>query len=90
MAEPERAKILRVFMPDGRITQMPAKWSKRYVLLDEVAQAFEPGIKYPERAVNGILRMYFDDFVTLRRYLIDAKLLERENGIYWRIGGSVR
>ena len=90
MPAEERAKVLRVFMPDGHITKMPAKWSKRYILLDEVAQAFEPGVKYPERAVNGICRMYYEDFVTLRRYLIDDKFLDRDKGTYWRIGGTVK
>jgi len=89
MPEAERAKVLRTFMPDGRIKAMPVKWSKKYVILDEIAQAFEPGIKYPERAVNAILRSYWDDYVTLRRYLVDMKMLDREQGIYWRIGGSV-
>jgi hypothetical protein len=89
MAEAERAKVLRTFMPGGRIKQMPVKWSKKYVILEEVAQSFEPGVKYPERAVNAILRMFWDDYVTLRRYLVDVKMLDRENGIYWRIGGRV-
>ena len=89
LSEAERAKVIRTFMPDGRIAQMPARWAKRYVLLDVVAQAFEPGIKYPERAVNAILRSYYDDWVTLRRYLVDDKFLDRERGVYWRIGGHV-
>jgi hypothetical protein len=33
--------------------------------------------------------MFYDDFVTLRRYLIDYKFLDRDRGTYWRIGGSV-
>jgi hypothetical protein len=56
MPAAERAKVIRTFMPDGRITKMPAKGSKRWILLDEVAQGFEPGIKYPERAVKPTCR----------------------------------
>jgi hypothetical protein len=89
MSETDRAKVLRTFMPDGRIKQMPVKWSKKTVILEEVAQAFEPGVRYPERAVNAILRAFWDDYVTLRRYLIDAKMLDRERGVYWRSGGRV-
>jgi len=89
MSEADRAKILRTFMPNGRIAQMPVKWSKKYAILEEVAQAFEPGIKYPEKAVDAILRGYWHDYVTLRRYLVDANMLDRERGIYWRSGGRV-
>jgi hypothetical protein len=39
--------------------------------------------------VNAILRSFYDDYVTLRRYLIDAGLMAREDGIYWRTGGYV-
>ena len=83
-----RDAVLRAFTRDGRITAMPVKWSKKLILLDLVAQAFEPGRAYPERDVDDILRGYYDDWVTLRRYLVDAGMLDRENGYYWRIGGS--
>jgi hypothetical protein len=31
----------------------------------------------------------YDDHVTLRRYLVDAQLLDRDSGQYWRSGGPV-
>jgi hypothetical protein len=76
-------------MRDGRITTMPAKRSKRLVLLDFVARRFAIGVHYPEQDVNGILRALFDDYVALRRYLIDEGFLDRDHGEYWRSGGSV-
>jgi hypothetical protein len=76
-------------MKDGRITTMPAKRSKRLVLLDHVAGRFEVGVRYPELEVNSKLRAVFDDYVALRRYLIDEGFLARANGEYWRIGGTV-
>jgi hypothetical protein len=81
--------VLRAFMRDGRITTMPARRSKRLVLLDFVARRFEIGVHYPEQDVNGILRAVFDDYVALRRYLIDEGFLDRDRGEYWRSGGSV-
>ena len=62
---------LRPFIRDGRIIVMPAKRTRRRLLLDQVAQAFEPGRNYPEAAVDEILRAVFDDHCTLRRYLVD-------------------
>src|SRR5215472_3746415 len=55
---------LRPFVRDGRISAMPAKHSVRLLLLDLVAQAFEPGRRYPEIAVNEILKDLYDDYVT--------------------------
>jgi len=81
---------LRGFVRDGRIEGMPAKRSRRLLLLDEVAQVFEPGVRYPEREVNQVLGDMFSDYATLRRYLVDEQLMERAEGEYWRIGGPVR
>jgi hypothetical protein len=80
---------LRGFVRDGRIEGMPAKRSRRLLLLDEVAQVFEPGVRYPEREVNRVLGDMFSDYATLRRYLVDEQLMERAAGEYWRIGGPV-
>jgi hypothetical protein len=81
---------LRPYVRDGRISVMPAKRAARLVLLDQVAQAFEPGRRYPEQAVNEILKGVYDDHAALRRYLIDEGLLTRTpGGTYWRSGGTV-
>jgi len=89
----ERQRILRVFMPDGRVTRMPGKARKRDVVLEAVAQWFEPGERYSEKEVDAILiRLTAGgeaDHVTLRRYLVDRDLLAREAGQYWRSGGWV-
>jgi len=81
---------LRVFLQGNRIGSMPARQSRRVLLLEEVAQLFEPGVRYVEWQVNHLLGALFDDYVTLRRYLVDEGLLDRADGEYWRAGGSVR
>jgi hypothetical protein len=89
--DPDRAKaaVLRVFLRDGRIVRLPAARGKRRIILEHIAAAFEPGVRYPERAVDAILRAWYDDHATLRRQLIDEGLMTREDGIYWRSGGYV-
>ena len=83
-------ELLRPFIRDGRITTLPAKRTRRRLLLDRVAQAFEPGRRYPEKDVDEILKAVWDDHCTLRRYLVDEAFLSRTAaGIYWRIGGTV-
>ena len=81
---------LRAFIRDGRITVIPAKRTSRRLLLDQVAQAFEPGRRYPEPVVDEILKAIFDDHCALRRYLVDEDFLSRTaDGVYWRAGGTV-
>ena len=79
------------YIRDGRISVMPARREPRLLLLDMIAQAFEPGRRYPEAAVNEVLRPLYDDHATLRRYLVDEGLLSRTpDGTYWRSGGTVK
>ncbi len=66
---------------------MPARRSRRLELLAEVAQIFEPGVRYPEPAVNEYLRAIYPDYAALRRYLVDEEFKDRADGEYWRIGG---
>ena len=81
---------LRAFIRDGRILALPAKRTRRRLLLDQVAQAFEPGRRYPEAEVDQVLKEVFDDHCALRRYLIDEEFMSRTAaGLYWRAGGTV-
>jgi hypothetical protein len=82
---------LRGFVRDGKLDHVPAQWSRRRQLLMEVAQAFEPGVRYPEPEVNSRLAAIHPDYASLRRYLIDEELMDRAGGggEYWRIGGPV-
>ena len=81
---------LRAFIRDGRILALPAKRTRRRLLLDQVAQAFEPGRQYLEAEVDQVLKALFDDHCALRRYLIDEEFMSRTAaGLYWRAGGTV-
>jgi hypothetical protein len=79
---------LRVFVGDGRIQALPAKQSRRLLLLDKIAQGFEPGVRYPERDVSLFLGALHSDYAALRRYLVDEDFLSRAEGEYWRSGGT--
>ncbi|QGN48826.1 DUF2087 domain-containing protein [Micromonospora sp. WMMC415] len=83
-------RVLRTFLRDGVLVGLPAQRSRRRVLLEHIAGSFEPGERYPERAVDEALRGWCaaggSDHVTLRRYLVDEGLLARERGVYWRAG----
>ncbi|MCU1393657.1 MAG: uncharacterized protein JWM34_2085 [Ilumatobacteraceae bacterium] len=80
--------VLRSFVTDGRITQIPMVAGKRRVVLDWLAQGFEPGRRYSEQMVNLMLGQRHPDTAALRRYLVDEGLLDRADGQYWRSGGT--
>jgi hypothetical protein len=79
----------RFFDADGRLIALPAKLSRRLAALDLVAQRFIPGVHYTEAEVNRELIGLYPDYVLLRRELIDAGLMDRADGMYWRSGGTV-
>jgi hypothetical protein len=84
-------QVIGRFVRDGRLLSFPAQGAKRRLVLEHLAQSFEPGRRYPEREVDAVLRAWTEgggtDHATLRRYLVDHQLLAREGGEYWRSGG---
>lgn len=88
-ASQDEEAVLRAFFRNGRLTEIPAKESKRRIVLERVALEFELGVRYDERAVNAIVGLFFSDHASLRRYLVDEGFLTRERGEYWRTGGRV-
>ncbi|MCP5026352.1 MAG: DUF2087 domain-containing protein [Actinomycetia bacterium] len=87
---PSVKRVLDSLMVDGRLVRIPTKRSTRLVLLDHLAQRFEPGRRYSEREVNASLAAVHEDTAALRRYLVDEQLMDRADGEYWRSGGTVR
>ena len=51
----EVRRVFDAFVRDGRLTQIPTSRQKRLVLLDWLAQDFDPGARYSEPMVNLIL-----------------------------------
>lgn len=81
-----REKVLRSFFDeDGRLRTIPAQRKKRLIVLERLAEAFEPGRTYSEREVNLIIADFHDDFATLRRDLVDECFMRREGGQYRRV-----
>jgi hypothetical protein len=82
------ARVLRVFVRDGRLRSIPTVHSKRLVVLDWLSQRFEPGRHYSEKMVNLMLARVHPDTAALRRYLVDDEFMSRADGEYWRTGGN--
>ena len=81
----DRKVITNFTDANGRIKTLPAQRKKLEVILRYVLRAFKPGVRYSEKQVNEILARFHPDTATLRRELVDYKMLLRESGgaEYW-------
>jgi len=86
-AQPDayREKVLKTFFKHGRLVQIPSQLKKRLVVLEKIADSFEPGREYSESEVNHILLDFNDDVATLRRGMIEHKIMTRSKGMYKKL-----
>lgn len=70
-------KVLKTFFKRGRLVKIPSQQKKFVVVIKELVKNFEPEKVYSERDVNIILADFHDDFATLRRGLVDFRMMER-------------
>ncbi len=85
----EAARVVAQFTrADGSLHTIPSRRRKLLIVLDHLAQAFEPGRRYAEAEVTELLSRFHPDHAALRRYLVDDGFLAREQGVYWRAGGT--
>ncbi len=78
----------RFFKPDGSgfLELIPRKQESRLIVFHYISQQFNSGKIYREKEVNEILGSLFHDPISLRRYLVDYKFLQRkrDGSEYWR------
>ncbi len=84
----EKQQALSAFFSDTenlKLIIMPSKQKKKYIVLKIIAELFSDQKSYTEKEVNAILEAVHDDYVTLRRYLVDYRILAREadGSRYW-------
>jgi hypothetical protein len=78
-------KTVRAFLRDDRLVSIPAKPSKRDLLLPVILdRCFPEDRDYEEKEVNMRLALLHPDVAALRRYLVDGGWMTREAGIYRR------
>lgn len=80
-------RVLDTFLDArGRLKSIPAQLKKRQAVLRHIAREFEPGKRYAEYDVNQVIAGFHPDISTLRRELIESRLLSRRPGgaEYWR------
>ena len=88
ITETEREHILKNALLTREplvVKHFPPKEKKKLVILTLIAAQFEKGKHYSEPEVNAILKPIYDDFVTIRRYLIAYGFMARtrSGSEYW-------
>lgn len=83
-----RRKVLEAFFRHGRLEKLPTQKKKRLIVLEQFALRFEPGRRYSEADVTGLIMPLFDDYCTIRRLLVDEGMIRRDGSAYWREGTS--
>ena len=80
----EEERVLRVWVKDGRIVDIPAQEKKKQIVIRWLAGQIDPARRWTEREFSEWLSRFNEDYAVLRRYLVDSGYMARENGIYWR------
>ena len=88
VTQAEKEEVLgRYFSPDNQllIKTIPAKEKTKIIIMQKIIQDFEANRQYPEKKVNEILKRYYDDFASIRRYLVSYGFLDRspDGENYW-------
>lgn len=77
---------LRPFWGGERIIRWPARAAIRRLVLEEAIRVLPLGRRMPESEIDTRLAAIWPDYCLLRRALVDGELLNRKDGIYWRVG----
>ncbi|SFM08134.1 DUF2087 domain-containing protein [Pelosinus propionicus] len=88
ITEQENAKILSTYFKkglNGPLDSFPLKEKKRVAILQHILKNFAANQNYSEKEVNAILKPLYEDYVLLRRLLIDYGFMERtsDGSSYW-------
>ncbi len=85
-AEKEKA-IQKYFTEDGELSKFPKKEKEKIIVLIKIMESFEHGVQYTEKDVNAVLEKKYNDYVLIRRYLIEYGFIDRkrDGSYYWAV-----
>lgn len=79
-------RVLALYLDGERLKAIPSKRKKRLVVLKWLVQRFERERRYHELELNALLKVYHPDVASLRRYMVEERLMARNNeNMYWRL-----
>ena len=81
-ATDERTKVLANFFDGDRLLALPAKRSKKDIVIQELLRRLPPADSYTERQLNRLIQRHHSDFCTIRREFIMGRYMTRDRGRY--------
>lgn len=69
-----------------KLNRLPSKQKQKVVVLKRISEQFDIDKEYTEKEINEIIESIYDDYVTIRRYMIEYGFLKRTNDgtTYWK------
>lgn len=88
VTQEEQEKIIKKYFPEGTnqiLVKFPPKEKQRLIVLREIVKRLEVDHIYDEKELNEILKTAYDDYVLIRRYLIEYGFIDRKSdgSQYW-------
>lgn len=85
ITEDEQQKIVKQYFQNGKLMKFPIKQKQKLMILREIVQYFPKNQDFTEKELNQYLQNIYDDYVLIRRYLIEYGFLDREadGSRYW-------
>jgi len=88
ITQDEQETITKKFFTEGphkSLKKFPPREKQRLVVLREITKLLESERTYSEKELNQILKVIYDDYVLIRRYLIEYGFLDRKSdgSQYW-------
>jgi hypothetical protein len=67
------------------LKRFPSKQKKQHGVCLFIVKVLDPNKVYTEKEINEVLKPIYDDFVMIRRYLVDLGLISRkpDGSAYW-------
>lgn len=84
----EEEEVLKRVFPnglEGELIRFPKKQKHKIIVLRAIAATLDQAAQYSEKQLNEHISKMYEDYVTIRRYLIEYGFLDRENdgSAYW-------
>lgn len=85
ITEKDKETVIKNYIVNDKIIKIPRAEKKKIIILQYLLLKFQTNKRYTEKQVNEIIKNMNEDFVSLRRYLIQYGFMDREDdgSAYW-------
>lgn len=78
----QKSVLRNFFTEKGRLKNLPSQLKKKLIVLEHLTCQLEPKKAYSEQEMNEFIKVYHEDYATIRRELFIHRFVNRNNEIY--------